>query len=364
MTPSLAPSNLFASPFYSNSNFNFPFHLDACVIIVLRHRRHRKRKKYNFLLFVINWQQEFLVLQLLFTEDEEAEDPGLSKEQVAEEVKRHEELMDMLQDPRLIELFKLFDKDGNRELEFQEVAMGLYQMSLDMDESARTTMEVLLMMDNKQVGETRTLNYEQFGRLILAVVASAGTSFDEIADDLTLAMSRPANLNEDDMAKLMVADAFYEAATELQAEQAAQAHEMNALTYGRLQKLFDLWDVDGSGDLSFEELSTGLREFQSAAGIPDDAEKHAELLLQFDVDGDQELGRKEFSRAMLAYADYYKVDLHELIDFMCVTTVLGEEKTRGYQNAFRQSLIGKGNPEVKPCNLQYYEDTGDEDFFN
>jgi len=267
--------------------------------------------------------------------------------------------MDMLQDPRLVELFKLFDEDGSRELSFEEVAIGLYQMSLNMDESARTTMEVLLMMDRD---DRRTLNYEQFGRLILAVVASAGTSFDEIADDLTLAMTRTATMSQEDFEKLIVSEAFYEAAKELQAEARHDGKVLDALTYGRLQKLFDLWDVNGDGDLSFEELSSGLRMFQSAAGIPEDAEKHAELLLGFDVDGDQALGRREFAHAMVHYADYYKIDVQELIDFMCVTTVLGEEKTRGYQNAFRQSLIGTGNPEVKAVCLEYYEDTNDNDF--
>jgi len=265
-----------------------------------------------------------------------------------------------LQDPRLIELFKMFDKDGSRELSFKEVAMGLYQLSLDMDEAARTTMEVLLMMDRYDQ-DKRTLNYDQFGRLILAIVASAGTSFDEIADDLTLAMAR-STITEKDFSKLLVADAFYQAAKEIQAETKHDAMVMDALSYGRLQRLFDLWDINGDGDISFEELMTGLKVFQSAAGIPDDAEKHAEILLGFDTDGDQALGRKEFAHAMMHYAEYYKIDLQELIDFMCVTTVLGEEKTKGYQNAFRQSLIGQGNPEVKAVYLEYYDNTGDEDF--
>lgn len=303
---------------------------------------------------------EFLVLQLLFSDTDDAEEAVVSKEALAEKVKAHEELMDMLQDPRLVDLFKMFDKDGSRELDFFEVAVGLYQMSLDMDESAQTTMEVLLMMDQS---EKRTLNYEQFARLILAVVASAGTTFDEIADDLTLALAQNAVMTEDDLAKLMVANYCYDAAKEIQSEIKKESMVMDALSYGRLQKLFDLWDVNGDGDISFEELTDGLRVFQEAAGIQDNAEKHAEILLSFDTDGDQALGRKEFAHAMLHYADLYKTNLHELIDFMCVTTVLGNEKTKAYQNAFRQSLIGTGNPDVKPAFMEYYEAPGEDDFF-
>lgn len=296
---------------------------------------------------------EFLVLQLMFSEGEEV--PQVDKDFIAQKVIEQEELMDILTDPRLIDLFKLFDNDGSGLLPFREVALGLYQLTRGMDESAITTMEVLLMMDRD---ENRTLNYERFARLILAFVASADTTFDDIADDLVLELTRIAvPVSKDDWKRLLVKDECYQAALDISRdlpnEELSQA--MTPLSYGRLQRLFDLWDVDGNADISFAELSDGLRIFQSAAGISDDVGKHTQFFIGFDKDGDQALGRTEFAHAMVHYADSFKVDLGELIDFMCVTTVLGEEKTKGYQNAFRQSLLGKGTQTVRPVHLQYYE---------
>jgi Ca2+-binding EF-hand superfamily protein len=267
--------------------------------------------------------------------------------------------MDVLTDPRLIDLFKLFDEDGSSLLSFQEVALGLYQLTKDMDRSAQITMEALLMMGRD---DNRTLNYEQFARLILAVVASAGTTFDEIADDLALALTRTTPICDADISRLLVADGFYEAAKDVASDMKHETLTMTALSFCRLQRLFDIWDVDGDGNISFAELTKGLRIFQQAAGNPDDAEKDAQILLAFDEDGDHRLGRKEFALAMAYYADVYKVDLHELIDFMCVTTMLGGEKTKSYQNAFRQSLgTGQGNRTVRPIHLQYYDEPADAD---
>ena len=45
---------------------------------------------------------------------------------------------------------------------------------------------------------------------------------------------------------------------------------------------------------------------------------------QQDVDGDQALDREEFAAAMVNYADAMNTDLHQLIDFMCVVTALGD----------------------------------------
>lgn len=305
---------------------------------------------------------EFLVLQLLFSEPEKEEDlvGAPSKEEVMGMVKEQEELLDLLHDPRLVELFKCFDKDGSRTLSFAEVAIGLYQLYHDMDQSAKLTMDALLLMDRN---DTRTLDYGQFGRLILAVVASADTTFDEVADDLALAIAQLNRMSNEAIEKLVLADAAYEMFKDIEDDLTDQAKILDALAYSRLQKLFDLWDANGDGDISFAELTDGLRLFQKAIGTPDDAEKHAKLLLGFDEDGDQALGRKEFAHAMVHYSEAYGVNLHELIDFMCVTTALGDERTRGYQAAFKQSFSGEGIKIVQPVFMEYYDATGEEDFY-
>ena len=123
---------------------------------------------------------EFLVFQINScseTEDnEEVADAYIDKE-----VKAREELFDMLSHERMEELFHLFDKDGSGELTFKEVAIGLFQITRNVEESTKTAMNLLLMMDRD---DSRTLHYEQFGRLIMAIVAAANSTFEDIADDL------------------------------------------------------------------------------------------------------------------------------------------------------------------------------------
>ena len=51
---------------------------------------------------------EFLVYQILFSDDEQQEDVDMN--QVNEEVKERGELLDSLSDPRMKTLFQLFDK--------------------------------------------------------------------------------------------------------------------------------------------------------------------------------------------------------------------------------------------------------------
>lgn len=294
---------------------------------------------------------EFLVLQLLFGKDEEQNETILSKDDVEEAVLEHERYLNILKDPRLEELFQLFDNDGSGELTFQEVAIGLYHISSSMDRAARTTMEVLLMIDKD---DSRTLDYEEFGRLIMAVLASAQMTFDELADELALALANEIQISDEEMTKLMVADAFYELANE--------QNSLDALAYGRLQKLFDIWDVDGSGTITLQELTTGIRSYHNAAGIQDDSARTAEALLKFDGSGDQALDRHEFAHAMVNYAEVYGVEVHVLIDFMTVTYALGDERANGYQNGFRQSLGEQKNRRMSAVHTMFYDETEDADF--
>lgn len=297
---------------------------------------------------------EFLVLQLVFSDSgntlEEEIAGELAAADINEAVKKREELFDMLVDPRMIELFKLFDKDGSRTLTFKEVACGLYQITANMAPSVKSSMNLLLMMDKN---DTRTLNYEQFGRLIMGIVASADTTFEEIADELTMSMIDENQISDEDLAMLIVVD------EETEADKAAEG-AIDALSYGRLQKLFDLWDDDGNGDITFQELVEGLKKFQKAIDSSDNAEDTATAMVGFDEDGDGALGRKEFANAMVYYSKTVGVPLHELIDFMCITA-MGEDDNQDYQEAYKQSVVKKSSmPKMKDVSTDYFEDDGDD----
>jgi Ca2+-binding EF-hand superfamily protein len=270
---------------------------------------------------------EFLVYQILFSgNDEDAEDENVDVNQLKEEVKERGQLLDALSDPRMMSLFVLFDRDGDSAVSFKEVACGLYHLTKSMEESAKATTGLLLMMDKD---DKRVLVYEQFAKLILAIAAAAHTTFDEVADDLTLAMTAEGadELDPEVLRALTIADEEYTQARDAEKAEKEQRKVLDALSYGRTLRLFDLWDANGDGTIDFDELFVGLRRYQAAANSDADEREVEEIckaLMEQDVDGDQSLDREEFAAAMVNYADAMNTDLHQLIDFMCVVTALGD----------------------------------------
>ena len=120
---------------------------------------------------------EFLVFQINSYDDT----VDAFNEREEKEMQERANFKDVLSHTRMEELFILFNKDGSGELTFKEVAIGLYQITRNVEESTKAAMDLLLMMDKN---DNRTLNYEQFCRLILAIVATANSTFEELADNL------------------------------------------------------------------------------------------------------------------------------------------------------------------------------------
>jgi Ca2+-binding EF-hand superfamily protein len=268
---------------------------------------------------------EFLVYELLFSNAQGSDDFEVDVDVLKDEVKGRGQLLSALHDPRMESLFVLFDRNGDGFVSFKEVACGLYHLTKDMEESAKATTGLLLMMD---VNDKRVLGFEQFAKLILAIAASAGTSFEEVANDLTFAMTSPnaGKFDKETMRALTIAERDYKKARDRADAKHTQTKIMDALSYGRTLRLFDLWDNNGDGHIDFEELFAGLQRYQAAAAKESkaaiDAEQVALQLMALDTDGDHSLDREEFATALVTYADAMRTDLHQLIDFMCVVTAL------------------------------------------
>jgi len=194
---------------------------------------------------------EFLVYQILFSDKKEDEEDEVDLEKVNQLVKERGELLDSLSDPRMMTLFRLFDIDGDGSVSFKEVACGLYHLTKDMEESAKATTGLLLMLDKD---DQRVLGFQQFAKLILAIAATTGITFDEVADDLTLALtSDEAELDEEVILRLTLADEEYTQAREQERKLNQHREEvlsMDPLSYNRAVRLFDMWDVNGDGTMS------------------------------------------------------------------------------------------------------------------
>ena len=276
---------------------------------------------------------EFMALQLICGDD--TDDTAQDALSFDKEVRQQEEYIDLLTDPRMKQLFRLFDKDGNGELSFAQVACGLYRLTHNMAESSSTTMGLLLTLDKD---DQRTLDYEQFGRLVMAVVAASDAPFDQVMDDLLFALTMDETIPEAELQALVVTDAMYEGVLVLRNRVDEIKDLMDPLVYGRTQLLFDQWNTDRNGLLSQAELVAGLQHFHEASHDDGNPEEEAATLLGADHDGDHLLDRLDFARALGIFAQKTGKDLHTMIDFLVVASHLGEQQKQSYKRAFRHSV--------------------------
>ncbi|KAG7368344.1 EF hand domain containing protein [Nitzschia inconspicua] len=249
----------------------------------------------------------------------------------------------ILNDSRMMELFILFDKDQDSTVDFKEVALGLYQLCDDLEDAQRKAAGLLLMMDEN---DQRVLTYEQFAKLIMAMSAASAMSFGDLYEQLKDGSKNAAPVSQEILNQIQATQAELAKARErVKAENEAKK-TLDALSYGRTAVLFDLWDLDKSGTIDFQELLTGLRKYQRAAltnsfsnnsatlqtNILADVERDALQIMGHDKDSNQELDKEEFAHAIANYAEFIGTDLHELIDFMCV--VSSQSETTEYETMY------------------------------
>jgi len=276
---------------------------------------------------------EYLIVQMLLckeTPEEQKLAGEMAKEQIKEEVKKREELFAVLNNQGMEEVFNMFDTENEGKVPFKEIAHSLYERAQDLDKNVQDSLEVLLMMERN---DTRMLDYEQFGRLIMAVSKTAELSLEDLAEALSEAAGKLSERDENFGGKLV-----------LNSEESVFGGdaEMDSLTYGRLKKLFNLWDLNNDGDISVDELAGGLGAFQKASGINVDADAMAQALIAFDEDGDNQLDPREFAHAMVQYANQFGVEISGLIDAMVLLSskkIENEEKAENFQGDF-QDVFG------------------------
>lgn len=259
---------------------------------------------------------EFLVVQLLLSPQRPEEQLAgeMAREHINLEVKKRVELFAVLSNERLKELFEGFDQNRTGQVPFRDVAKALYECTESEEKSVEDALEVLLMIDQN---DKRMLDYKQFGRLILSVSETTGYALEDTLEDLAneLAVQNTWNDNFGSEHVIENEGSVFEGSV-----RGADNEPIDALTRSRLKKLFKLWDSNGDGDISATELADGLRKFQTASGISADADALAQALLGFDEDGDNQLDPLEFAKAMITYAKQFGVEIHDLIDFMCLTS--------------------------------------------
>ena len=230
-----------------------------------------------------------------------------------------EDFNDAVVEVRMMLLFQMMDWQSRGEVSFESVVKSLFNVTKHMDEIPR---KALLMCAEGPEGDQRMLDYPQFSSLLLNVVAAGSLNFHDVANSMTLAFCKD-DVTTVDMSDLFVSESTYHKAVEQNDIAGTNERDvLDALQYGRLNRLFDLWDLDHSGELDFSEFVLGMRKFHEAKEVDQTLEESVETMLSFDTNNDQKLDRKEFAALLSQFAKAAKVPLHELIDFMVVTSAV------------------------------------------
>ena len=233
-------------------------------------------------------------------------------------------------DERMIMLFLLFDTEGANEVDFKRVAVSLSEMTGDMDENTKTAWSTLLMYAEEH---ERHLTYPEFARLLMNVAAAANMEFDHIADALTVATTRRKEKGTE-LSSIFQEDHLSRAVNSSNQGDTAEngGDGLSDLQHGRLNRLFDLWDLDHNQRLDVSELVLGLRKFQDAKNLATTVEESISTMLAFDANKDGELDREEFALFLSRFAKAAHTELDELIDFMVVQSALkdNDEAEKAY----------------------------------
>ena len=150
---------------------------------------------------------------------------------------------------RMLLLFQVLDYDQKQLVRFEDFVKSLVNVAKDMDEIPR---QALLMCDSRNAD--RMLDYDQFSELLLNVVAAGNFAFHEVPNSMTLAICKNTG-TKNDLAALFLGDDIFNISMDDNKHEKSQSEIDNALEYGRMSRLFDLWDLDHSGTLEYSEFA-------------------------------------------------------------------------------------------------------------
>jgi Ca2+-binding EF-hand superfamily protein len=147
---------------------------------------------------------EMLIISVVFNEavgndDVENVVGALIEEDITAAIQEEEKLIKIMKDERMVALFHLFDLDMSGSVSFQEVAMGIYKVTHNLDSAATAAVGALLVFDEDG---SKTLDYEEFTKFILQLIAATSIPYDEAIFTLTEAAAAedtditPEELNE------------------------------------------------------------------------------------------------------------------------------------------------------------------------
>jgi len=225
---------------------------------------------------------------------------------------------------RLLVMFQMFDYHQEGVIRFSDVSGHLskyIEQCTDIPKDTEQIMQGLLINESAH----RTLNFPQFMYLMVNVQTCSNNTinFFTLADDVTLSVCREligsdGNASRGDrlLSSMMEATDLNDGVV------FSETGKIDTVTKQRLDRLFNLWDLDGNRFVDLKELILGLRKFHEAKDLDTTVEDSIAALMKADKNNDNQLDHDEFASLLFRWAYKMNVDLHELIDFMVVRSAL------------------------------------------
>lgn len=241
---------------------------------------------------------------------------------------------------RIDALFMIFDSNGDGAIQKKEVSSGFAKMMDEMDENTKIAWGALLLVSEEG---NRILSFEEFVQLMRNIAAAAKMEFNMFADTATLALCRTTGAATENLSYLFMGNELKSALSEIEQMGKETVDTIDPVQYGRMHRLFTLWDLDHNGYIDLSEMLFGMRKFQDAKNISNTVEECVSAMLAFDTDDDAKLDVQEFAGFLVRFAKTCNVSIQELVDFMIVTSALkdNDDAERDYIEA-----IGKKGTEA------------------
>jgi Ca2+-binding EF-hand superfamily protein len=211
-----------------------------------------------------NEVSEILVMTVLFSgtgntkkENDIVQDLGAEIDQQVKETKQRasQKKAERVHE-RMTAIFDIFDVDGDGTVDFKEVVLGMYKITEAVDYTSKAAVQALLFLDHKG---TRSMNLDQFSRFIIGVAASVpGVSLDDICDVITKSAAEDV-VGISSLGKRFSLDQQMETVQDLAKGTQEEVDALKGVKMGRLNKLFDLFDLDKDGSIDFHELALGVK---------------------------------------------------------------------------------------------------------
>lgn len=220
---------------------------------------------------------------------------------------------------RIDALFMIFDTNGDGNVDKKEVSSGFAKMMDKMDENTKIAWGALLLVPEEG---NRILSFQEFVELLTNIAAAAKMEFNLFADTATLALCRTKGAATENLSYLFMGNELKAAMSEMEQMEKDTDGTIDPVQYGRMQRLFILWDLDRNGYIDLSEMLFGFRKFQDAKNISNTVEECVSAMLAFDTNDDAKLDMQEFAGFLVRFAKTSNVSVSELVDFMIVTSAL------------------------------------------